>query len=194
MRGFDEVIIPLLIREMNLAHKRPWGRNAVFLLKGNKALKDRVLWQIKDFLHGPQDFIFSGEEGSQLPSEYAEAKQIVITTPGQTIEPGRRHFYMQSIKEGDIPNFRGSFRASLALGRVDKLETTNPRFLEIKDFIQLLLGYPIEDAGEFIQVLEGKLQDEERVKSYALPAITRLPINLILQAARLAIKMAEQAA
>lgn len=189
VKGFDEVVIPLLIEELKLAHKRPWGQNAKFLLKGSEALIQRISSQIPE----GQDFIVIKEE--DLGTEYAGASHILITTPGK-FEKGMRHFFIQSPQEGDIPNFRGALRGSLSLARVDKLEATNKDFSEIRDFVGRLLGHEITNPSEYIQVTENPaLIAIEKIRDlYSLPAITRLPLNQIVQGARLAIRMIQQAA
>ena len=189
VKGFDEVIIPLLIEELKLTHKRPWGQNAKFLLKGNEELIQRISSQIPE----GQDFIVTKEE--DLSKEYVGASRILITTPGKS-EKGLRHFFIQSIQEGDIPNFRGALRGSLSIARIDKLEATNKDFSEIMDFVGRLIGHEITSPSEYIQVTENPaLIAIEKIRDlYSLPAITRLPLNQIIQGARLAIRMIQQAA
>ena len=188
--GFDEVVIPLLIEELKLAHHRSWGKNSKFLLKGDPTLIARVSAQIPS----GQVFIVTSEE--ELGKEYTDAKRILITSPGNLTVQGMRHFFIQSPQAGDLPNFRGMLRASLSLARVEDLKSTDPRFLDVLNFVGLLVGHEISDLEEYIRVTEnpGAVAIEKIQELYALPAITRLAINQILQGARLAIRMSRQSA
>ncbi|MBI2094538.1 MAG: hypothetical protein HYT89_00005 [Candidatus Omnitrophica bacterium] len=188
VRGFDEVVVPLLVEEMGLARRRPWGRKAKFLLKGGEALTQRISSQIPE---GQRNAIVTKEE--DLGVEYVDAPRVLVTTPGRD-EKGMRHFFIQSIQEGDIPNFRGGLKGALFLARVGELKTTNKDFSEVMHLIGRLLGHEITDASEYIQVTENPdLVPAETIRRrYSLPAVTRLPLDRIVQAVHLMIQMIRQ--
>ncbi len=188
IEGFDEETAPRLIEEVMLAHNRPWGRNAKFLLQGSEALRARLS------PHVPlgQDFIVTSADA--LGPEYAKAERILVTSPAR-YQQDLKHFFIKARKAGDFINFRGALRGSISLARVGQLQATNPRFMEVRAFIGRLLGREISDIPQFIQVTEnpGSL-DESTRDGYAIPEIVTLPLNLIMQGARLARKWTQQAA
>ena len=57
-----------------------------------------------------------------------------------------------------------------------------------------LLGTKISDKAELFRALTLTLEDPMKVKLYLLPPLFRLPIQQMVQAARLAAKMTEQSA
>jgi len=197
IKGFDEVSVPILIREINLASKEEWGKNAKFLLKGDQALIDRIMPQLKAFYSGTiPDFIITDEKQLDQDEEYAKANRIFITVPNTKIKAGdgQRFFFIQAPREGDVSNFYGSLKGALSIGRLSESEmyAGDKNFDDIRQIMKILLGYSIGDGKEFVGVIQGKTPT--RRDYYALPPIVRLPLNYALQGARLAVRMLEQAA
>ncbi len=185
VQGFDETMISVLVEYLKLAHNRPWGKQAKFLLLN--AGSTQTEWIPKDL-----DFIVTSEVDL---GEYAgaAAKRILNTTP-KNHQKNTRHLFMKPLQEGDIPNL-GMIRASLSLARVSELKTTNPEFMQVMHFVGLLLGIDIKDASEFIRVTEHPEEFQNGIPDiYALPAAVRLAINQIVQGARLAAQLIRQSA
>lgn len=194
MPAFDEIRVPLLIREIKRAKKQSWGRNAKFLLKGDAETVERVMAQVRAFYGKEPDFIAAKEEDLK---DYGNANRIIITSPDlhfMNEGAGQRHFFIQSPREGDLPNFRGAFKLSLALARLDKLEATDPALVEIIRTFELVLGHKIINPNELINIWQGRAHHPLHSRRYALPPLAKLSLQALLQGARLAIKMAEQAA
>jgi len=120
-RGFDEAIAPILAREMRAAREgTPWGRNARFLLAGDARAAARVMEELSKLYPKGQDFVVTdpaalGEHGERT---------VRVTTPAGTRQTGRRHFYLETPGKGDVPDFRGSFKAALSIARLETLDAT----------------------------------------------------------------------
>ncbi len=114
----------------------------------------------------------------------------MMTTPDHAMQ-GMRNFYVQPFKAGDIPNFRGMIKTSLMLARLETLDVNDPEFIQIKNSMELLTGYQIQDVADFISAIQATSKNRS---FYALPPIVKVAINAIIQAARLAVRMSEQSA
>jgi hypothetical protein len=187
LKGFNEIILLPLLEELNVAHHRPDGRNAKFLLIGNEKVLQLATAELAKKFKSGQDFILTDET---LVSADYKKNSVFMTTP-ENARPDIRNFYVQTPKEGDFLNLRGMIRFSLALARIRRLSTTDPQFMQVKAGMELLLGHSINDVKDFIEAIEAI--SSNRVL-YALPALFHATVNAALQAARLAVRMSAQSA
>jgi len=201
---FEAIIGPLLVRELQVAHKDPLGQHTKFLLKGRDAAAvDEVLRQALEYSPEMGSFVYKDEkELLAVHQDYKDARRITVTAVGDKSKPhlieGNRYFIVQALNRGDIPNLRGIFRVSLFEARLNKNELSDPASSSTQLFLKAygkLLGREIksEEIHSFLSAIQGKA-DMITILLFAVPPIVRLPIKNIIQGARLAMKMAEQAA
>jgi hypothetical protein len=185
-REFDGMILPLLARELDYAHRRSYGKEAKFLLIGKPASLELAGARLADYFKGGQDFIYTVE--NQIPEEYARRKAFV-TDPSNP-RPGR-NFYAHVPVEGDVPNLRAALRLAPDLARIEELSVNDPDFVRLKQGLELFLGEPIKSVADFIAAIEAVSKNAGR---YSLPALAQVPAALAIAAARLACRMVEQSA
>ncbi len=186
-----EIAIPALIREAVRSHGTPEGKNAVVLIQGNEALLDVVNKE----LSGLKDRSFIVTDEKELPEGYQDPKQrITITSPNEDVKKGVLYFFLQAIERGDVPNFHAAFKIAFTLARIDKLEASSKELQEILRLFEFVLGRPIENKQELISVLQGQIQNSTIQALYALGNIVRIPIDKIVQGARLTLQVIGRAA
>jgi hypothetical protein len=177
-----EMAIPALVREAVRFHGTAEGRNAVVLIQSDQDLREVVKLQ----LSGSKDHSFIVMDEKQLPEGYRDPKQrITITSPNKNVKEGALYFFLQAIGRGDVPNFHAAFKIALMLARTENLEASSKEFQEILRLFEFVLGQTIKDRQELISVLQGQIKDSATQALYALGPIVRIPINKIVQGARL---------
>ena len=186
-----EIAIPALIREAVRSHATPEGKNTVVLIHGNEVLLDAVDKE----LSGLKDRSFIVTDEKQLPEGYQDPKQrITITSPNEDVKEGVLYFFLQAIERGDVPNFHAALKIAFTLARIDKLEASSKELQEILRLFEFVLGRPIENKQELISVLQGQIQNSTTQALYALGNIVRIPIDKIIQGAKLTLQVIGRAA
>ncbi|MBI4352414.1 MAG: hypothetical protein HY593_00660, partial [Candidatus Omnitrophica bacterium] len=197
--GFEEAVLPLMLEEWRASHGRPWAKKGVVLLEGEEYKKTIEAYISKKKETNPKedwDFIYTNEK--DLPENYKTAPRILVTTPEGAearpiLRPNTRLFVLQVLKPGDILNTRLVARISLTLARLEKVAAQDPRYLKVKQVLEKILGFSFNDK-DFIDVTTFQTKDFSLLQRYALPPLTTLPIHQLLQGARLALRMIQQAA
>jgi hypothetical protein len=133
-----------------------------------------------------QDYIFTDD--ASVPAGYKQHK-VHMTDPANP-RPGR-NFYAERLGKGDVPNLRVALRLASDLARIDRLDVNDPDFIRLKQRLETFLGFTIDNVADFIEAIEAASKNPGR---YSLPALARVPSNLVLAAARLASSMIEQSA
>lgn len=191
-RTFKELIIPLLVREIKSFKKE----NVRFLFHGPQLLKDALRKEIDHFDPSILDLIYFEE--TKIDEDYQKAQRVLIGAQDSKISSqGKRRLLIQSLTSGDLPNFKGLLKLALFEARIPQESFSDPASSFIQIFArgyETLLGKRITDVPLFITVAEGKENNPDKVRLFAIPPILRLPLNALIQGARLAIKTAEQAA
>ena len=103
-----------------------------------------------------------------------------------------RHFLVQALRNGQIPLIRPVIEGAYLEALVKKLETNDALFMDFLRLYENMLGHKIENVGEFIQALEGRISRLETLLGFAVPAAVKAHIESTLQAYRLLMRMAEQ--
>ncbi len=196
--SFSQVIAPLLVREMDLAHSKIHGKAAKFLLSGNRTLKKEVMKQMAAFYKEKRraetpDFVVEDEK--EL-GDYKDAPRVMLAVPREGLKKGghKRYFFYKALEPGDFPNLRSLLEVLLTLRGIEELDVTDPSYRKVRQAAMLLLGLENINDKEFIKVLNGEERNVKVLMLYAAPPITRLALEALVRGARLAAKMAEQAA
>ncbi len=189
---FEQVIMPLLAYEIMLAKGKPYGQSSQFLLRGDPKLVQMIKKRAIQ-MGGGADFNILTDE-KEIDADWKDAERILITAPGSLNEPGKRRLLVREVSTGDIPDFRSWFKASYLLAVPKKIEVADADFEKFVKALAVLTGHEIQDPKELAQAVNGQISDIFILQKYAIPAVARLAINQIVQGARLATKMAEQAA
>jgi len=187
----EELSFPLLIREFNIARKQ----NAVILIKGERGEIEEVLSRAESYYPGRQNFILSRE--ADIPEYYRNGKRIAIVSADDDAFPaveGGRYFYVKPLGADGLHNLRAIFKTALFEARIEKLETSDPRFERFLHAYQILLGSrEIADVSEFIGVLKGANKNLSTILKYAVQP-KPIPLNALVRVYELMKRMAEQAA
>jgi hypothetical protein len=184
--SFEEVTMPLLVREIKRTRGRSWGKNAKFVLKGKNT--DRAMAVVSEFFSEGQDFIV--KDNSPLGEGYENTTPVLMTD--RPSGSGMRHFFSQTVNEGDFPDFRSMFWGALHLSRIEKLQASDKDLQSFIKTLEKILGHAV-DPVQFIHITENPRYEDD-IHLYAIPSIARLSVAGIVQASRMARRMMDQAA
>ncbi len=171
LKGFDEIILPILIREMSLAKK-----DAKFILRSTDT---QLIEKVKKRIEAMEPSLLDNlvEDGTDL----GDIPAALLTTPGGVLDPKTIPAYHKTLEEGDIPNFRAQIRIGLKRARMRKMDDQN--FADIFSLMRRLTGHEIQNAS-----------DLDNPELSAIPALAKLTLNQAFSAARLADRLIRQAA
>ena len=187
---FELITLPILaieIRKRSRADKR-----LRFALSGSEAQVALAMDEIRRRLGAEQSVVYVGPD--ELPEAYRKRTvRVVAASRYPEARALGRALAMRDPQRGDIPNFYLALRAAAAYARIGdgQFETTDVR---VQEFIRALewLFHGAVDAWEVLAYL--KDGDSVLADKFAFPPLARLPVDQIIRGARLALRMAEQAA
>ncbi len=176
------IAIPVLVREAVSFHNSPSGEKSVFLIRSkNPAVLGAVNAELAK-LEEKHDFIVTDE--AQIPSDYQDVPRALFTSRNAWVPKGGVSLFLQKIAKGDVPNFHGGFKAGFAFARVDELLPTDPAVIELHRLMEALLGHKVP-IDTLLGVIQGRIADPEIRELVTLGYIVRIPVDKIVQGARL---------
>lgn len=189
--GLHELTLPLLMLEIKRLVSKD-GRFKVHFLTSSEVMKKVLQESLEkpEFQHLKSHIVLADDEKPYDWEEYT-AHTAYVTAPGYGTAD-QRNFYMKSLSEGDIANFRAALSLALAEARIGEMTTVDPDLLRYKEDLQRNLGIEIQSVEDLLAAIHAHKNADQA--SIALPPIMKVAINAILQAARLAIRMSEQSA
>jgi hypothetical protein len=188
-RDFEDFVAPLLVRDL-----RPGDlESARVLLKGTEDQKKRVSDEIRSFDPSLTRFVYFNE--SEIEADYKDVRRTVIGS-SQARVLGKRLLLVKKLERGDLPNFKGLLKTAIFQDRIsaEDFVVSSVYFRKFAEAYRILLQKEIPDLSDLLAVLEGVETNQEKIRYFEIPPVLKLPLNVLLQGARLAIKMAAQAA
>ncbi len=191
-KSFDALTLPMLAAAARMASRQKWSDNTRYQLIGDAKAVERALQYLRT-VHSDLQGIFGSKREDFKGFEKAAINRWVSEDESFTLAEGERCLIVEALTPGDVVNFGGMMVVSRRLA-VMPLEANDKAYEDGKGSLETLIGRRIENDNLLFQAVTGKLGPGRARHPFAVPKIGHVPLQQMLQAARLALRMALQAA